>query len=235
MIALSHQASRDSHLCVAEIPLRQHLRAHLRRYASGAVALLLNADPSLTPDQVKALLMLAANKNVLPQTSTVVASGVTYTAHNDPFTVGAGYLDINAAVKDALAGTSIPSGTAMSPIAGVDSTGENVTLVTDSTALWGRSTTFGAANIYGPNAFVGGSTALWGRSVLEGASDANAFTALWGSTALWGRNIPEAATALWGRSTTTGASTSSVDSSLWGATTLTGSTALWSTTVFLEQ
>ncbi len=205
---------------------------------SGAVALLLNANSALTPDQVKALLMEDANKAVLPQTSSVTDAGNTYIAHNDVFTVGAGYLDIAAAVKDARS-KPIPSGTAMSPIASYDPTSGNVGLVTDSTALWGRTALWGASNVYGANAFVGGSTALWGRdatqasTALWGRDDPQAYTALFGSTALWGRSTPEAASALWGSSTVDGStalwgrSTTSGSTALWGASTLSGSTALW--------
>ena len=82
---------------------------------SGAVALLLGAQPSLTPDQTKALLMLSANRSMFPQTSSVTDGGVTYNANYDVFTVGAGYLDINAALT-AAASTPVPAGTAMSPV-----------------------------------------------------------------------------------------------------------------------
>lgn len=214
---------------------------------SGAVALLLSANSALTPDQVKALLMEDANKSVLPQTSTVTDGGLTYTAHNDVFTVGAGYLDIGAAVTDAKT-KQIPAGTAMSPIASYDPNSGQVGLVTDSTALWGRTALWGASNVYGASAFVDGSTALWGASSVQastalwGASDPQAFTALWGATALWGSATPSAATALWGRSTMDGSSTAlwgaggtSANTALWGASTVSGSTALWGTAIFATK
>jgi serine protease AprX len=66
---------------------------------SGAVALLLQQSPSLTPDLVKARLMKTASKS-FPLTSTVVdpITGVVYTSQYDIFTIGAGYLDIWAAL-----------------------------------------------------------------------------------------------------------------------------------------
>ena len=67
--------------------------------ASGAVADLLQADPALTPDGAKALLMYSANKHVIPQTNVVSDSGQTFTDHNDIFTVGAGYLDVAATIQ----------------------------------------------------------------------------------------------------------------------------------------
>jgi len=68
---------------------------------SGAVALLLQKYPSLTPDQVKARLMKTATKS-FPATSTAVdpATGQTYTSNYDLFTVGAGYLDIWGALNN---------------------------------------------------------------------------------------------------------------------------------------
>ena len=64
---------------------------------SGAVALMLERHTELTPDQVKARLMRTAYK-VFPTVSRVEDSGKTYTSHYDIFTVGAGYLDIVAAL-----------------------------------------------------------------------------------------------------------------------------------------
>jgi len=85
--------------------------------ASGAVALLLQAEPNLTPDQVKAFLMRDADRSYFPQTSSVTdpTTGIVYNANYDAFTIGAGYLDINAALNDVQSGTVVPAGTAMSP------------------------------------------------------------------------------------------------------------------------
>lgn len=65
---------------------------------SGAAALLFQQNPSLTPDQVKGLLMKSATR--LPQgTSTAVdpLTGEQYLITNDIFTVGAGLLNVSAA------------------------------------------------------------------------------------------------------------------------------------------
>ena len=106
---------------------------------SGAIADLLQAVPGLTPDQVKALLMVNADRSYFPQTSSVTDEGVVYNANYDVFTIGAGYLDINATVQAALVnGGSVPPGTAMSPIASFDPATGNTTLVVDQTALWAR-------------------------------------------------------------------------------------------------
>ena len=62
---------------------------------SGAAALLIQQQPFLTPDQVKARLMKTAGK-ILPRNSTGIdiLSLQTFTSQGDIFTHGAGYLDI---------------------------------------------------------------------------------------------------------------------------------------------
>src|SRR2546426_3397578 len=85
---------------------------------SGAVALLLQANGKLTPDQVKARLMKTAYK-AFPSTSTTVdpVTATTYVSQYDIFTVGAGYLDVGAA----LASSDLATGNALSPTAVYDS------------------------------------------------------------------------------------------------------------------
>jgi subtilisin family serine protease len=79
---------------------------------SGGVADLLEAQPQLTPDQVKARLMQTAYKTFPSYSSTTDATtGITYTSQYDIFTIGAGYLDLQAA----LASTDVATGSALSP------------------------------------------------------------------------------------------------------------------------
>src|ERR1700688_3611007 len=86
---------------------------------SGVVADLLQKSPYLTPDQVKARLMKTAWKSLPAYSSTTdPATGITYTDQYDVFTVGAGYLDLEAA----LISTDVARGTAMSPIATFNAT-----------------------------------------------------------------------------------------------------------------
>ena len=76
---------------------------------SGAAALMIQKNPALTPDQVKATLMLTATKT-FPTSSVAVdpTTGLSYTSYYDIFTVGSGYLDIQAA----LASTAAAAGSA---------------------------------------------------------------------------------------------------------------------------
>src|ERR1700756_5974284 len=80
-------------------------------------ALLIQKNPTFTPDQVKALLMKTAYKN-FPRYTTVTDAGVTYTLQYDVFTVGTGYLDLQAAIS----ASDVPplSLSAMSPTATYD-------------------------------------------------------------------------------------------------------------------
>src|SRR6266699_4320371 len=67
---------------------------------SGAAALLLQQS-RLTPDQVKARLMKTASKT-FPSSSSITdpATGITYYEQYDIFTIGAGYLDVQAALMN---------------------------------------------------------------------------------------------------------------------------------------
>ena len=63
---------------------------------SGAAALMLQRDSSLSPDTVKARLMKTASKS-FPAFSAAVdpVTGITYTSQYDIFTIGAGYVDVS--------------------------------------------------------------------------------------------------------------------------------------------
>ena len=68
---------------------------------SGAAVLLIEQNPNLTPDQVKARLMRTASKTFpVSSTSTDAVTAETFTSQYDIFTIGAGYLDIEAALND---------------------------------------------------------------------------------------------------------------------------------------
>ncbi len=179
---------------------------------SGAVADILQQYPSLTPDQVKARLMKTAYKK-FPKSSSVTdpATGITYTSYYDIFTVGAGYLDLKAA----LASSDLANGSAMSPTATYDSSSGNVYLSKDASAIWGSSALWGSTSVWGSAVFLNPSSALWGSN------------ALWGSTALWGSDSLTGSTALWGSSALWGSTALWGSNALWGSGTTSGSSALW--------
>jgi serine protease AprX len=159
---------------------------------TGAAALVLEQNPNMTPDQVKATLMVSAFKG-LRQSSTAVdaTTGQTYTEQADLFTVGAGYLDVQAA----LANTAlVPAflGSAASPTATVGSDGDVVLIQTGNSVLgmgvgggadcivncvivWGS----GASTSDGP----GNPVIVWGSSAVSGDGPGNPVI-VWGSGSL---------------------------------------------------
>jgi hypothetical protein len=151
---------------------------------SGAVTDLLQAAPSLTPDQVKILLMQTASKT-FPVSSTVVdsASGQIYTSYYDLFTIGSGYIDLQAAMA---AIKQVPSGlTALSPVATYDGTTGDVDLSFDPSSIFANKALWGTDTIFG-SSVVTGSKALWGTQAVWGAASDSSEKALWGTKSLWG-------------------------------------------------
>src|SRR6266567_1571658 len=122
---------------------------------SGAAALLLQQNPNLTPDQVKARLMKTASKN-FPVDSTVTdpTTGITYTDYYDIFTIGAGYLDIAAALSN----SDLTDASAVSPTAAFDPTTQSVSLVTGTSVVWGSSTSSGFSVVWGTGVVWGNTT-----------------------------------------------------------------------------
>src|SRR5204862_3328069 len=150
---------------------------------SGAAVLLFQQNPNLTPDQVKARLMKTASKN-FPSNSTVTdpTTGITYTDYYDIFTVGAGYLDIAAALSNNdLAGAS-----AVSPTAVFDPTTQSVSLLTGSSVVWGTDAVWDTSVVWGTNVFVNGTSVLWGSRVCWGSSTSDGFSVVWGTGVVWG-------------------------------------------------
>jgi serine protease AprX len=168
---------------------------------SGAAALMIQHNPSLTPDQVKARLMKTATKFAPGYTTaTDPVTGVTYTDEFDIFTIGAGYLDIPAA----LGNTDVFTGSAMSPTAAFDPSTNSVYLEPSALmAVWGTGAVsanmavWGTTTVWGSSVFVNGTMAVWGTG------------AVWGTMAVWGTSTPEACLAVWGTGAVWGASQTS--------------------------
>jgi serine protease AprX len=166
---------------------------------SGAAALMLQRGPSLTPDTIKARLMKAATKDFPPYSMAIdPVTGTTYTSQYDVFTIGAGYLDVWAALNST---DSVPAGsTAASPVAVFDSSTNTATIVNPNTvlgthAVWGTTDLWGAHAVWGTSVFVDGVAALWGTS------------AVWGSSAVWGTGGTQGNAAIWGTHAVWGTST----------------------------
>ena len=162
---------------------------------SGAVALMLQQNSSLTPDQVKARLMKTAWKGFGQFTqSTADSSGIVYSNEYDIFTYGAGYLDIDAA----LGNTELATGVALSPTAVFNAKNNTVTIVntTPDSVFAGSSVVWGATSVVWGDSVVWGANAILSDSVVWGAT-----SVVWGSTAVSGDSV------VWG-------ATSTLDSSL---------------------
>lgn len=180
---------------------------------SGAAALLLQQNPTLTPDQIKARLMKTAWKG-LPQFSTAMDSaGITYKEESDIFTVGAGYLDVQAA----LSSNDLVQGSALSPTAQQDPVTGTITLTnTGAVAAWdfaGVNTVWATSVVWGGD--VAANSVVWGTSAIfnapsgtAGAVDASSI--VWGVDAnsiVWGLDANsivwgymEASSIVWGTS-----------------------------------
>jgi serine protease AprX len=162
---------------------------------SGAVADIIQAYPQLTPDQIKALLMQTASKT-FPTSSTVYdAQGNAYTAYYDMFTVGAGYLDLNAAMKGV---ANVPtSGNSLSPTSTYTSGSVNISF--DPQSVWVNSSVWANKSMWG-------ASSVWSSSVLSGSS------AIWSSKSMWGASADSASKSLWGAKSMWGASSDQTES-----------------------
>ena len=170
---------------------------------SATAALMLQQNAALTPDQIKARLMLSSFKDLV-QAATVTdpTTGQTFNEQADIFTVGAGYLDIQAALASTeLAPPTV--GSALSPTANISASG-SVVLVNGSSILGSGSSTWSVPSV-------------WGNAIFSGTDSLTGDAILWGTSSLTGDAI------LWGTGTLTG------DAILWGTDALTGEAILWGT------
>ena len=172
---------------------------------SGMAALMIQADPSLTPDTIKARLMKSAEKRL------------TY----DLFSEGAGFADLHAAMAE----TGTIQGVALSPKVGRTDAG----LVIDETgAGWLDSPTYSPAAIYGADPLrgtegVGADSEIWsGAASEDSATDVSGHSVIWGggrksSTDASGASSVGADSVIWGGGRKSSTDTSvSADSVIWG-------------------
>ena len=168
---------------------------------SGAAALMIEQDPTLTPDTVKARLMQSATKN-FPATSVAIdpVTGVAYTSEYDAFTVGAGYLDI----MGALASTGVATRGTQSPAVFLDAASGNAYIVDDSTQVWVSSTNFRTIAIWGTNELlstgspVTGTIAIWGTRKGASTMSVSGTIAIWGTRQAWSNSSSWGTISIWG-------------------------------------
>ena len=166
---------------------------------SGAVALMLQQNPALTPDQVKARLMKTAWKGFNQFSWSLDGWGNQYNNEYDLFTYGAGYLDVNAA----LGNSDLANGLAFSQTAVLNSNG-SVTV---------KNTVPGSASPFAGVSVVWGATSVvWGNSVVWGSNCLSATSVVWGATSVvWGANSSLTGTSVvWGATSSVASATTAL-------------------------
>lgn len=162
---------------------------------SGAAALMIERAPWLNPDTIKARMMISADKWEYPA-PVGMADGEAEN-QTDPFTFGAGFLNIPAAITSNV----IAEGPALSPRMVLDEEGNLIFVLEDliwnNRAIWGTGLTDLRA-VWGTRAIWGSGTlgdlrAVWGTY----AGQVGSSRAVWGTTgnveetrAIWGSNGP---------------------------------------------
>ena len=111
---------------------------------AAAAALMIQKDPTLTPDLVKARLMKTAWKSYVVRGSAVGPAGNLFITQHDVFAVGAGYLDVAAALNS----NDLANGGAASPTA-TYSRLTHVATLSNGTPLGGSSVIWGSSAIWG--------------------------------------------------------------------------------------
>jgi len=155
----------------------------------------------------------------------------------DIFTVGAGYLDIQAAMGN---NAKSPDGAgATSPVAYFDSSSGTFTMTGNymslcaqgpyaSVALWG-TTICGNVALWGTNT-LWGNVALWGTNSLWGNVALWGTNSMWGNVALWGTNVfVNGTVALWGTNTVWASSGTEAFVALWGTQSIWAANAPYGT------
>ncbi len=169
---------------------------------SGAAVLLLQQDPTLTPDTIKARLMKTADKTF--PTVTYIFDFTTWSfipEYYDLFSVGAGYLNVTSA----LANNDIAQGAALSPVAVRNPDGSvvlqsNLSAVFGNSMIWSNSVIWGSSVIWGNsvvwgNTVLSGNTVIWGNSVVWDDTTVAGNSVIWGTSVIWGSSV-DGATAL---------------------------------------
>jgi serine protease AprX len=159
---------------------------------AAAVASLLEKNPYLSPDQLKARLMKTASKS-FPTSSVATdpATGISYTSYYDIFTVGAGYLDTSAALSN----NDPAYGSAQSPSATFNSSNKTASLaVYGNSLIWGSSLIWGNSLVWGNNVLLSGTSIIWGTSLIWGDVTPS------GLSLIWGDSVTSGASIIWGES-----------------------------------
>jgi serine protease AprX len=154
---------------------------------AGAAVLMVQKDPTLTPDTIKARMMKTAWKGYPVNSWGYDSKGQGHFSQYDVFTIGAGYLDVDAALKN----TDVVNGGAASPVVNYNSATGTATLTNSQSITWGNSITWGSSIVWG-NSIVWGSNSvlsdsiIWGNSIVWGQTGVTGNSIIWGNSIVWG-------------------------------------------------
>jgi len=101
-----------------------------------------------------------------------------FNMQSDIFTVGAGYLDINAALNS----NDLAPRPALSPNAVYDAVGKHVSVVLNYALTWGDAMTWGEAITWGNSVFINGTALIWGEAMTWGDITTSGFALIWGES-----------------------------------------------------
>jgi len=154
---------------------------------AGAAALMFQKDPTLTPDTIKARMMKTAWKGYPGNSWASDSKGKSYFSQYDVFTIGAGYLDVYASLKN----NDVVNGGASSPIAYRSTATGKYGLMNSQSITWGNSITWGSSIIWGDSIVWGGNcvisdSIIWGDSIVWGDTTLAANNTIWGQSIIWG-------------------------------------------------
>jgi serine protease AprX len=160
---------------------------------SGAIALMLQQDPALTPDTVKARLMKTAWKGFGTYCSSYDIFLNLYNNQYDLFTYGAGYLDVD----QALASNDVANGLALSPMVSYNASTHKISIQNTGSStlansvIWGHSVIWGTSVVWGhsvisANSVIWGESVIWGNSMVWGSESDQGFSVIWGQSVIWG-------------------------------------------------
>jgi serine protease AprX len=156
---------------------------------AATAALMIQNDISITPDTIKARMMKTAWKG-FPTTSVTVVNGIIYTLQDDVFTVGAGYLDIDAAMRslDVTTGSAVSPMAVFNPTTGAATLVDSPPLIAGSSVVWDQTSIWGSSTVWGGNAVLANSI-IWefNGSVLDDPT-------LAGNSLIWADSITWEAT-----------------------------------------
>jgi serine protease AprX len=154
---------------------------------AGAAALMIQQNPTITPDTVKARMMKTAWKGYPVNSWAYDVWGIGHFSQYDVFTTGAGYLDVDAV----LGNTDVATGVSLSPTATFDPTSGIATLTHGQSIAWGNSITWGDSVVWGDSIVWGidvvlDNSVIWGNSVVWGDTTVTGNSIVWGDSIVWG-------------------------------------------------